>query len=351
MVRLPIVDVSPLVAPDASAPSLDAVVAEIDRACRQVGFFLVTGHGIAPDLLERLDVAARTFFALAEVEKAEVAMPRGGPAWRGWFAQDTELTSGRPDHKEGLYFGTDLGAHDPRVCAGWPLHGANLHPRRPAGLAALVDEWMAAVTSLGQAVLGGMALALGLERGWFAQNLTADPTVLFRIFRYPVGAAGEATADADASLEGWGVAEHTDYGLITLLAHDGTPGLQVRPRGSTEWIDVPSVPGAFVVNLGDMCEAMTVGRYRSTPHRVRVPRAIEAPPDGRLSFPLFLDPGFTAPVAPLPIPEGIDPAHDGAPNRWDGVDLATVGGTYGDYLTAKVAKVFPLLAEERSPLF
>lgn len=332
MHSVPVIDVAPLVDASADLRAVEACAAAIDAACRDVGFFCITGHGVDPARLATMDRAARAFFALDTDEKARVAMARGGRAWRGWFAEGDELTAGRPDHKEGVYFGTELAAEDPRVVAGVPLHGANLFPERPTELRDAVLEWMRAATAVGQAVLGAMALALGLERDWFARHVTADPTVLFRIFRYPV-------VDDPG---GWGVAEHTDYGLVTLLAHDGTPGLEVRPRGDETWIDVPVVPGAFVVNLGDMLEAMTGGRYRSTPHRVRIPDPGESPPDGRLSFPLFLDPGFDVPVAPIPVALG--GPHDDAPRRWDGLDLATVTGTYGEYLTAKVARVFPALA-------
>lgn len=333
MHTVPVIDVASLVDPSADAAAVEACAKTIDTACRDVGFFCVTGHGIDLECLGALDHAARGFFALDADEKARIAMIRGGRAWRGWFAEGDELTAGRPDHKEGIYFGTELSAEDPRVVAGVPLHGANLFPERPTELREAVLEWMRGITALGQAVLGAMAMALGLERDWFARNVTADPTVLFRIFRYPV-------VDDPG---GWGVAEHTDYGLVTLLAHDGTPGLEVRPRGDETWIDVPVVPGAFVVNLGDMLEAMTAGRYRSTPHRVRIPDPGEAPPDGRMSFPLFLDPGFDVPVAPIPVDVG--GPHDDAPPRWDGLDLTTVTGTYGDYLTAKVGRVFPGLAQ------
>jgi isopenicillin N synthase-like dioxygenase len=99
------------------------VARQIEGACREHGFFYVTGHGVAPDLLARLTRACAAFFALPQAAKMEIAMARGGPAWRGYFPVGAELTSGRPDLKEGLYFGAELGRDDPRVRAGLPLHG------------------------------------------------------------------------------------------------------------------------------------------------------------------------------------------------------------------------------------
>jgi len=167
-----------------------------------------------------------------------------------------------------------------------------------------VLAFLDAMTTLGRAILRGMALGLGHPADWFADHhLTDDPLVLFRIFRYP---------PAQPSEERWGVGEHTDYGLLTLLAQDGNPALQVRtPRG---WVDAPPRPGSFVCNLGDMLERLSGGRYRSTAHRVRNGSGAE-----RLSFPFFLDPS------------------------WDAV-VGAAGSTYGDYVMGKVARVFPDLA-------
>jgi len=310
--------------------SSPAAASEIDRACRDTGFFLVTGHGVPAADLAALDDAARAFFARPEAEKAEIAMVHGGRAWRGWFPEGGELTSGRPDRKEGIYFGTDLPVEDQRVADGVLLHGPNLYPGRPAELRAAVDRWMAAMTDLGHRLLELIARGLGLDPQWFRQRLTADPTVLFRIFRYP---AGPAELDADE----WGVGEHTDYGLVTILAHDGTPGLQVRSRSG--WIEVPALPDTFVINLGDMLDRMTQGRYRSTPHRVR--RTVG--PRDRLSFPFFFDPGWQTEIGPVPLLDGELPPDD-ADTRWDGTSVHAWEGTYGDYLSAKVAHVFPHLA-------
>ena len=321
---LALIDIGPLAGDDGEA-RID-VARQIDAACRRHGFFRVAGHGVPEELRQQMETAARQFFALPEAEKAEIAMLNGGAAWRGWFDVGGELTSGRPDFKEGLYFGTELGPQHPAVRSGRPLHGPNLFPRRPRELREVVLPWMAAMTELGERLLGAVAMGLGLEEGWFSRHVTADPTVLFRIFHYP-----PAPEDDDP----YGVQEHTDYGLLTILAQDGTPGLQVH--STSGWIDVPADPAIFVVNLGDMIDRMTSGRYRSTPHRVRN-RAGE----GRLSFPCFIDPSWnaTCPVMPL---DGVPEASGEERQRWDGASVHAWDGTYGDYLTAKVAKVFPQL--------
>ncbi len=337
---LPVVDVAPLrraSLPGASFPGASLagprpggpteVARQIEAACREHGFFYVTGHGVAPELLARLSAASTAFFELPLADKMEIAMARGGPAWRGYFPVGAELTSGQPDLKEGLYFGAELGDEDPRVRAGLPLHGRNLFPRQVPELGGAVLAYIDALTGLGQAVLRGVALSLGLEPDYFAAGYTASPTVLFRVFRYPAAPPGDS---------GWGVGEHTDYGLLTLLAQDVTGGLQVRtPAG---WIDAPPLEGAFVANIGDMLDRLTGGWYRSTPHRVR-----NASGRDRLSFPFFFDPAFTAEIPPLP---GRAAVTEGGRPRWDGQNLHAFTGTYGDYLLSKVSKVFPQLQRE-----
>ncbi len=299
------------------------LASRIDRACREVGFFTVTGHGLDPQRLAELDRLSRAFFALPVEEQSAIAMAHGGRAWRGWFPLDGELTAGRADHKSGVYFGRELPDDDPRVRARRLLHGANLFPRRPSGWRAAVLGWIELMERLGQQLLELIACGLGLPDDAFRRTITADPTVLFRIFHYPAG------------LDGWGVGEHTDYGLLTILAQDDRGGLEVHtPDG---WIAVPGDPTALVVNVGDMLELLTGGRYRSTPHRVRNTSGAD-----RLSFPFFLDPSWEAVVRPLDLPGEPSPEHRG---RWDGADLRTVEGTYGEYLLAKVTKVFPVLAD------
>jgi isopenicillin N synthase-like dioxygenase len=324
--ELPVIDVAPLLGRGDSAAE-GRVARALDAACREHGFFYAAGHRVDRALEARLEACARAFFAQPDAEKARVRMALGGRAWRGWFPVGGELTSGEPDLKEGLYFGTELGPDDERVRAGTPLHGANLFPPLP-GFRETVLEWMAAMTQLGHALMRGLALALGLEREYFAERHTGDPFLLFRIFHYP--------AETEPVAQRWGVGEHTDYGVLTILKQDEAGGLEVRTRSG--WLAVPPLPGTFVCNLGDMLDRMTGGRFRSTPHRVR-----NTSGRSRFSYPFFFDPSFDAPVAPLPL---AGPPPDDAAERWDGASPHRFEGTYGDYLLAKVARVFPDLGHE-----
>ncbi len=328
---LPIIDMAALLRPPGS-PGRVEVAAAIAAACEARGFFYAVGHGIDAGALLDLESASRRFFALAEAEKMAISMDHGGRAWRGYFPVGGELTSGRPDLKEGLYLGTELPGDDPRVRAGLPLHGANLWPAQIPELRGAALAYMAGATRAAAALMQGVSLSLGLDERHFETAYTADPTVLFRIFHYP--AQGPSNIDWSGA---WGVGEHTDYGLLTLLAQDEHGGLQVHaPKG---WIEAPPIAGALVCNIGDMLERLTGGRFRSTPHRV-----INRSGVGRLSFPLFFDPDFAAPMRPLP-GVAVDRSQWDADRRlrWDSASVHDFEGAYGDYLLGKVGKVFPQL--------
>ncbi len=322
--RVPIIDVSELVD---GAPGRREVAARLGQACRESGFFYVVGHGVDEGLQRRLRELSRELFAQDVETKMRIRMALGGRAWRGYFRVGDELTSGRPDQKEGLYFGEELAADHPLVKAGTPLHGPNLFPEKPAGLRETVLEYMEALTRLGHRLMAGLALSLDLEESYFADRYTGEPLILFRIFNYP--------PPPDPSL--WGVGEHTDYGLLTILLQDDAGGLEVKSR--SRWVPAPPVPGSFVCNIGDMLDRMTRGLFRSTPHRVRNP----APRD-RLSFPFFFDPNFFARVQPIDLPSA-EALPDDREERWDHASVHAFEGTYGDYLLNKVGKVFPELRQ------
>ncbi|MEP7339199.1 MAG: 2-oxoglutarate and iron-dependent oxygenase domain-containing protein [Acidobacteriota bacterium] len=329
--QVPIINISALIGGDGDRQS---VAEQIRSACRECGFFYVTGHGVDESLQERLERLSRQFFAQPLEAKLEIRMALGGRAWRGYFPVGDELTSGQPDQKEGIYFGAELPEDHPQVKAGTPLHGRNLFPALPNFRETVLD-YMAEMTRLGHTLMAGIALSLGLEESYFAANpgcYTADPLTLLRIFNYPP-LANERQV--------WSVGEHTDYGILTILKQDDSGGLQVKSRSgwpTSKWVDAPPIAGSFVCNIGDMLDRMTGGLYRSTPHRVR-----NLSSRNRLSFPFFFDPNFNAEIKPI---QPKIPASDDQQQRWDKLNVHEFSGTYGDYLLNKVSKVFPELKRE-----
>jgi isopenicillin N synthase-like dioxygenase len=297
----------------------EITAAMIGQACREHGFFCITNHGVSRELQQRLEDLSQRFFALDEVTKLEIAMSKGGKAWRGFFPVGGELTSGKPDLKEGLYFGAELPATDPR-----PLHGANLFPALPQYRETVLD-YIAALTALSHRLMRLVSLSLGLAPEYFQRHYTSDPTLLFRVFHYP------PSTPENLATHPWGVGTHTDYGLLTVLKQDDCGGLEVHTKAG--WLAVPPHEDTFVCNIGDMLDYLTEGRYRSTPHRVRNTSGRE-----RYSYPFFFDPGFAAPIRPLPNLSGLPHRRS---ERWDHADLYQFEGTYGDYLLKKVGKVFP----------
>jgi isopenicillin N synthase-like dioxygenase len=332
-----VVDIGPLL--DGTNPQ--QVADDIGVACRECGFFYVVGHGVDQALQSRLEALSRDFFAQDLAAKLAIQMARGGRAWRGYFPVGDELTSGKPDLKEGLYFGAELAADHPAVRAGTPLHGPNLFPDNMPELRHTVLDYMEAMTRLGHSLMAGIALSLGLEPSYFADRYTADPLILFRIFNYPPDEAGRESSPATPGrVPQWGVGEHTDYGLLTILKQDEAGGLEVKAK--SRWIPAPPIAGSFVCNIGDMLDRMTGGRYRSTPHRVR-----NLAPRARLSFPFFFDPNFAARVKPIDLPDADLVAAD-RQERWDRASVHDFDGTYGEYVLRKVAKVFPQLTQTAS---
>lgn len=303
---------------------MQASADKLRKACIEHGFFYVSNHGISEHLQLRLESLSKAFFELPQDEKMRIRMELGGRAWRGYFPVGAELTSGKPDEKEGLYFGAELDDEHPKVENETPLHGKNLFPEKPAEMAEVVLEYMSEMTELGHILMEAIALSLRLSKNHFRNSITKDPITLFRIFHYPV---------QPQNTKNWGVGEHTDYGLLTILKQDRNGGLQIKTKGT--WIDAPPIDHTFICNIGDMLDRITGGLYRSTPHRVK-----NVSGKNRFSFPLFFDPSFDATIKPLP---GIAIGTITRPKRWDHHDVYDFHGTYGSYLLKKVTRVFPKL--------
>ena len=265
----------------ASGTDPQGFAADLGRACRDTGFFLLTGHGIPDPLIAEVFSQAETFFARPVAEKAPLDIRRS-PHNRGWAAEGSEAldeTSGLMDRKEAFNVGLDLPETDPRVRAGEPFRGVNVWPDQP-GFRDTMLAYYDAVLALGTALHAAFETDLGIAPGHFAPHFSA-PMATLRVLSYP------------AATEGIGAGAHTDYGSITLLMCDGVPGLQVRPRGG-DWTDVPHIPGAYVVNIGDCLARWSNDIYVSTPHRVL------PPPRPRRSIAFFLDPNPDSVIAALP---------------------------------------------------
>lgn len=266
----------------------EAFAAGLGRACRETGFFGLAAHGIAPALTERVFAQAAAFFALPQDAKEPLAIARTGSN-RGWVppgGESLDEASGAADQKEAFNIGLDLAADDPRVRAGEPFRGVNVWPDLP-GFRDTMLAYYDAAWALGRRLMAAVAHDLGLPPEHFEPHFTA-PLATLRLLSYP---AAPASGPQEAVALGAGA--HSDYGALTLLLTDGTPGLELRPRGR-DWMHVPHRPGAFTVNIGDCLMRWTNDLYVSTPHRVRLP------PRPRLSVAFFLDPDPDAVIAALP---------------------------------------------------
>ncbi|MDE4175345.1 2-oxoglutarate and iron-dependent oxygenase domain-containing protein [Phaeobacter sp. PT47_59] len=263
--------------------SPESFAAKLGRTCRDHGFFVIENHPVAAELIAQMFQQADAFFALPDAQKRPLAISNN-PHNRGWAAMGTESldeTSGQIDQKQAFNVGFDLAPDDPRVLAGEPFRGVNIWPDLP-GFKATALAYFDAVQSMGIALHRAFAADLGLPLDYFDAHFDA-PMATLRMLSYPAVPSGE----------GIGAGAHTDYGSITLLMTDGAPGLQVKPRGQ-DWMDVPAVDGAFIVNIGDCLMRWSNRNYISTPHRVL------APPRARRSIAFFLDPNPDSVIEALP---------------------------------------------------
>ncbi|UWF78334.1 MULTISPECIES: isopenicillin N synthase family dioxygenase [Microbacterium] len=279
---LPVLDLSEL----DRGPSAAAAFREALRAAtRDVGFFYLTGTGVPAALEERLHRAARDFFALPEDDKLAIENVRS-PHFRGYTRIGGERTQGRVDWREQI----DIGPEREPVTGGPAynrLIGPNLWPAAQPGLREVVEEWHAALSAVSRRLLRAWALSLGAEESYFDRHF-GEPSTLIKIVRYP---------GTDAPEPQQGVGAHKDSGVLTLLwVEPGKGGLQVERDGA--WVDAPPVPGAFVVNIGELLEHATGGYLRATNHRVLSPRA----PEDRISIPFFFNPALDQRLPPIPLP-------------------------------------------------
>ena len=293
LLTVPVIDLTPY---RSGSGKMD-VVRAVDRACREIGFLVISGHGVSADLIERTCDAGRAFFDLPLAEKQRVARPAPTIA-RGYIgleeesvgrSRDPSATAG--DLNESLMIGPvdDPGATFAAVAA--PHFAANLWPDRPAGLRAAWSDYYRAMGSLAQTLMRIFALALGREEHLF------DPLVdrhisRLRVRNYPAPTAVPLPGQIRAGA-------HSDYGSLTILCTEDRPGgLQVC-NADGAWVDVPILPDTFIVNIGDLMARWTNDEWVSTLHRVVNPPADSGPASRRQSLVFFHNPNYDAPIESL----------------------------------------------------
>ena len=267
------------------------VAGQVDEACTEVGFFTIVGHGVPEDQIRAVRQATVDFFALPLEEKLKVERPPDKMS-RGYNCLgDRALSYGigkatPPDIQEAYAFGPELRAEagvDDRFAA--RMRAANRWPDRPVHFRSIMLGYAEAMATLRLNLMRIMAVALGIDEDFFTGKFEGSATVT-RLIRYPAVTETPLPGQLRAG-------DHTDYGVVTFVRGDDTPGgLQVKHRNGG-WIDVHPAPGSFVCNLGDMMMRWTNDRWVSTLHRVAVPPP-DAVPQDRISLVSFQQPNPNA---------------------------------------------------------
>jgi len=267
------------------------VAQAIGRAARDVGFLYVSNHGVPEALRRALFAAARSFFALPPEAKKRLyrSEATGFRGWRGPFGQNYD-PSRQLSYNENYFVWTDPPAGHRLADPSLPLVAPNLWPAELPDFRPAVEAYLEAVLTFARRLMRAFALALGLEEDHF-ESMVDAPLGTLSFNRYPLP---RGRVDHTAL----GISEHSDYGLVTVLAQDENPGLQVK-NAKGEWIGAPPVPGAYVINLGHQMERLTNGLFKATAHRV-----INISGRERFSVPFFVEPNWDAEIAVLPTCQG-----------------------------------------------
>ncbi|BDH56099.1 isopenicillin N synthase family oxygenase [Tsukamurella sp. PLM1] len=319
--HIPVLDLSLL---DTHPSRFDGAVR---AAAHDVGFFYLTGHGLRRERIDEVLATARAFFALPQADKDAIAMINS-PHFRGYTRLGGELTRGAVDWREQIDIGTEREAPSGPGPDHRNLLGPNQWPAALPELRAVMERWDADLSRISLTLLRSWARSLGADPRVFDEAFATDPATLIKIVRYPAGTASEQ-----------GVGAHKDSGVLTLLLVDpDSEGLQVLPPGADEWVDVPPVPGAFIVNLGEMLEVGTDGYLHATEHRV-VNRVRGA---DRISVPYFFNPAVTARMPHLPLPTGLRTGITADPDN-------PIFATYGENAWKSRLRAHPDVAARHYP--
>jgi isopenicillin N synthase-like dioxygenase len=285
---LPILDLSRL---DKGEEKAQAFRDELREVTHDVGFFYLTGHGVPQELIDGLLAVSRQFFALPDEAKLAIENVNS-PQFRGYTRVGGELTNGEIDWREQIDIGVEREAVTGESLPDyWRLEGPNLWPESLPALREAATRWQDELSAVSLRLLRAWALSLGAQEDVFDEAFATRPFGLIKIVRYP----GESNPDPKQ-----GVGAHRDGGVLTLLLVEPEKGgLQVEHDG--DWIDAPPIPGAFIVNIGEMLELATEGYLKATLHRVISPLI----GTDRISIPFFFNPALDTQMPRLSLPESL----------------------------------------------
>ncbi|MBV9521474.1 MAG: isopenicillin N synthase family oxygenase [Alphaproteobacteria bacterium] len=277
--EIPVIDIGPLI--DGNATQVERSVAALGKACSDIGFIYIRNHGVSAALVTHMVEQAKLFFAQPIDEKMRILLDQ---RMRGYLPLNYRSYEGEAragtSHQEGFWIG-----HERSLSTEDPLVGPNQWPARLPSLKPTMLEYFAAVEALSHVLQRGFALALGLAPDFF-QALFRAPNSRLKLNHYPPQEAPEADNDI-------GVVPHSDSGGFTILWQDESGGLEVQSKNG-EWVGAPPIEDTFVINLGNVMQIWTNGRFSSTPHRV-----INRFGRDRYSVPLFVNPASSVRIAPL----------------------------------------------------
>jgi isopenicillin N synthase-like dioxygenase len=290
MDSIPVVDIAPFA--EGGARDREAVARQVDSACSSLGFLIISGHGVADRLIDDMRGASLAYFDRPLEEKLKLRMP--SDRYRGYIALGSEALSysldqeSPPDFKESFSIGpVDFPDDDyHRAAAPGKFFAPNLWPQSLPDFRPVWETYYREMERVATALMRIFAVGLGMDRHYFDDKIDRHVTN-FSVLHYPEQPKEPLPGQLRAGA-------HTDYGSLTILKPDNAPGgLQVLNKDG-QWIDVLTLPGTFVVNLGDLMAEWTNNRWVSTLHRVVNPPRDKASGSRRLSMAFFHQPNYDA---------------------------------------------------------
>ena len=278
---LPVIDLSGLFTGDDTDKA--HVAAELGKAARTSGFFYITGHGVAQELIDAAFAASKEFHEMPRSFKMKY--------WSGFTTNHRGYVPFEENGSDfpkvmNFYAAWDMSyeapADHPDYLAGWRMTGPNVWPELP-GWRETISGYYDAIFNLGLRMLDALALELGVPTEELTRHITC-PTSQLRLLRY-------IENDMPQTKDMTGISAHSDFECFTILLQ-GAPGLQVM-NAEDVWIEAPPIPGTFIVNIGDIFETWSGGQFKSTQHRV-INTGRE-----RYSMPLFFGLDYHATIEPL----------------------------------------------------